>query len=334
MHRIWALHRGLSDERSEFLVQRQRVVNWAAGTKGDRLVKMQSVKTAVDKTMLQVVTNLDRVFQRWCFKRQEWPVVSGQYYVGRKDSSVAVCTLGSVDLMKKIGSREDIAIVGKTFTENLGIEKMIRNLVTNPSIRLLVLCGKESPHRVGQSIIALKVNGVDDKGQIVGSRGVLPIIKNIRRDEIERFRNQVEIIDLIGCDMLDKVLKAVGEANERNVAAFEGIPLSVSQENNRVEHVACWHRESLDYKEDQAGFFVIQVDSTLGKIVVEHYSTEFGIQRVLYGKNALEVYSTIIRNGWVTTLGHAAYLGRELAKAELALKRGLMYEQNKELMGR
>jgi tetrahydromethanopterin S-methyltransferase subunit A len=37
-------------------------------------------------------------------------MVSGQYYVGRKDSSVAVYTLGSVDLMKKIGSREDIAI--------------------------------------------------------------------------------------------------------------------------------------------------------------------------------------------------------------------------------
>ncbi|MGD0957047.1 MAG: hypothetical protein ABR953_09475 [Candidatus Acidiferrales bacterium] len=58
----------------------------------------------------QYSTNLDRVFQRWRFKRQEWPMVSGQYYVGRKDSSVAVYTLGSVDLMKKIGSREDIAI--------------------------------------------------------------------------------------------------------------------------------------------------------------------------------------------------------------------------------
>lgn len=288
-------------------------------------MKIQSLKTAVDKTMVQLVTNLDRVFQRLWVRRQEWPVVSGQFYVGRKDSSVAVCTLGSVDLMKKIGPREDIAIVGKTFTENLGIEKMIRNLVTNPSIRLLVLCGKESPHRVGQSIIALKVNGVDDKGQIIGSRGVLPIIKNVRHDEIERFRNQIEIIDLIGCDMLGEVLQAVGEANQRNVATFEGLPTSASQENSRVEHVACWHRESLDYKEDPAGFFVIQVEPTLGKIVVEHYSTEFGIQRVLHGKNALEVYSTIIRNGWVTTLGHAAYLGRELAKAELALKRRLMY---------
>jgi tetrahydromethanopterin S-methyltransferase subunit A len=294
-------------------------------------VNKQSVKLAVDKTMVHVVGSLDRVRQLW-FKRHEWPVVSGQYYVGRKDSSVAVCTLGSIDLMKEIGPRKDIAIVGKTFTENLGIEKMIRNLVTNPSIRLLVLCGRESPHHVGQSLIALKANGVDDEGRIVGSRGVLPIIKNIPRNEIDRFRNQIEIINLIGCDALEEVSKAIVNANERKAPVFEGVPLPAPQGNTTVERVQCWHRESIDYKEDPAGFFVIQVQPTLRKIVVEHYSTQFALQRVLHGRNALEVYSTIIRNGWVTNLGHAAYLGRELSKAELALKRGLIYEQNKELM--
>jgi tetrahydromethanopterin S-methyltransferase subunit A len=296
-------------------------------------VNNRSVRLAVDKTMVHVVGNLDRVRQLW-FKRQEWPVVSGQYYVGRKDSSVAVCTLGSIDLMKKIGPRKDIAIVGKTFTENLGIEKMIRNLVTNPSIRILVLCGKESPHRVGQSLIALKANGVDGEGRIVGSHGVLPIIKNIPRNEIDRFRNQIEIINLIGCDALEEVSKAIVNANERKAPAFEGAPLPAPQGNTTVEQVQCWHRESIDYKEDPAGFFVIQFHPTLRKIVAEHYSTQFVLQRVLHGRNALEVYSTIIRNGWVTNLGHAAYLGRELSKVELALKRGLMYEQNKELMDR
>ena len=266
------------------------------------------------------------------FKRHEWPVVSGQYYVGRKDSSVAVCTLGSIDLMKEIGPRKDIAIVGKTFTENLGIEKMIRNLVTNPSIRLLVLCGKESPHHVGQSIIALKANGVDDEGQIVGSRGVLPIIKNIPRNEIDRFRNQIEIINVIGCDMLEEVSKAIVKRIERNAPAFEGVPTSASQGNTRVEQVACWHRESLDYKADPAGFFVIQVHPRCAKIIVEHYSTQFVLQRVLAWKERSGGLFHDHPQRMGHNLGHAAYLGRELAKAELALKRGLMYEQNKELM--
>jgi tetrahydromethanopterin S-methyltransferase subunit A len=68
-----------------------------------------------------------------------------------------------------------------------------------------------------------------------------------------------------------------------------------------------------------------------GEIIVEHYDASFHLLRVLRGKKALEIYSTIVRNGWVTVLGHAAYLGRELAKAELALQRGWTYEQNEAL---
>ena len=113
-------------------------------------MSLRSFKTKMDTFMVKVVTQLDRMYQAWFFKGQDWPVVSGQYYVGHRDQPVAVCTLSSIDLMRKIGHRDEIAIVGKTFTENLGIEKMIRNVVTNSSILFLLLCGKESPHRVGQ----------------------------------------------------------------------------------------------------------------------------------------------------------------------------------------
>jgi len=61
------------------------------------------------------------------------------------------------------------------------------------------------------------------------------------------------------------------------------------------------------------------------------YFGAFELLRVLHGKKALEIYSTIVRNGWVTVLGHASYFGRELAKAELALQLGWAYEQNQDL---
>lgn len=297
---------------------------------------VRTIKTKIDTIvhtyMVKVVTRLDRMYQDWFFKKQEWPVVSGRYYIGKKDSSVAVCTLGSIDLMKKIGSRDEIAIVGKTYTENLGIEKMIKNVVSNPSIRLLVLCGKESPHKVGQSVIALKQNGVDDKGRIVGSKGMLPILKNIGRSTIERFQNQIEIIDLIGEEQKDEVMKVVAEARKRNLGVYEGSTASVSAEDTKeIERIDCWYKESLDYEPDPAGFFLIQIDRKSKEILAEHYSNSHEIQRVLHAKSAIKIYSTIIRNNWVTVIGHAAYLGRELAKAELALRRGLMYEQNKEL---
>jgi len=108
-------------------------------------MSIRNLKSNVDRMMVSAVHGLDRVRQRYFFRPQEWPVVSGRYYVGNKESPVAVCTLSSVGLMRKIGPRDDIAIVGKTFTENLGIEKMIRNIVSNPAIRFLILCGKESP---------------------------------------------------------------------------------------------------------------------------------------------------------------------------------------------
>ncbi len=70
-------------------------------------MRLQQIKTGVDKSMVWVMTQLDGLHQRWFFKAEEWPVVSGQFYVGQKDSPVAVCTLSSLDLMRKIGRRVD-----------------------------------------------------------------------------------------------------------------------------------------------------------------------------------------------------------------------------------
>ena len=296
-------------------------------------MRPKQIKTLIDKSLVWQMTQLDRIYQRWFFKREEWPVVSGQFYVGQKDSPVAVCTLSSLDLMRKIGHRDEIAIIGKTYTENLGIEKMIRNIVTNPSIRFLILCGRESPHRVGQSLIALREHGVDIGGRIVESLGILPVIKNVAPEETAAFRKQIEILDLTGEMNPDTVLKAVQTARQCNPGRFEALGIAASSTAGaQVEHVRCRHRESQDYKADPAGFFVIQVNSQERGIVVEHYSSEHELLRVLHGKHSLEICSTIIRNGWVTIPGHAAYLGRELSKAELALKRGWLYEQNKELI--
>jgi dihydropteroate synthase len=46
------------------------------------------------------------------------------------------------------------------------------------------------------------------------------------------------------------------------------------------------------------------------------------------GANARALYKTIITNGWISELSHSAYLGKELAKAELSLRHGLKYVQD------
>ena len=51
---------------------------------------------------------------------------------------------------------------------------------------------------------------------------------------------------------------------------------------------------------------------------------------VVMGRNASEVLDTLIERGFVSTLQHAGYLGRELARAELALNLGRSFVQDDE----
>ena len=42
----------------------------------------------------------------------------------------------------------------------------------------------------------------------------------------------------------------------------------------------------------------------------------------------MDVFETILKNGDVSLLDHAAYLGKELYKAELAIRFGRSFEQD------
>jgi dihydropteroate synthase-like protein len=81
---------------------------------------------------------------------------------------------------------------------------------------------------------------------------------------------------------------------------------------------------------DEKGIFKIAVDSNNCLIVALHFSD---IQQnkptvIIKGETAEKVYSKIEELGLITRLDHAAYLGRELEKAEIALKIGKEYVQD------
>jgi len=127
---------------------------------------------------------------------ENWPVMSGEYITGDPESAVAVVTLGShlEDMPVAAGA----AISGPLHTENLGIEKVIANTVSNPNIRFLVVCGTEvQGHVTGQTIQALHENGVDKDMKVVGSQGAIPILDNMTEEGIQRFRDQLEIVNLV-----------------------------------------------------------------------------------------------------------------------------------------
>jgi len=83
------------------------------------------------------------------------------------------------------------------------------------------------------------------------------------------------------------------------------------------------------YAPDEAGWFKVQVDRGAGKIVALHYPP--GKEKpstIVKGGDARIVYQTVVRLGLVTRLDHAAYLGKELAKASIALRLGRSYQQD------
>jgi tetrahydromethanopterin S-methyltransferase subunit A len=95
--------------------------------------------------------------------------------------------------------------------------------------------------------------------------------------------------------------------------------------------------------EDPAGFFVIFQDKPRREIVVEFYESVVKDEKkgkkvgtgklglVVCGTSAEAICHTIAREDLVTRFEHAAYLGRELQKAEIALRNRLEYVQDEEL---
>jgi tetrahydromethanopterin S-methyltransferase subunit A len=143
-----------------------------------------------------------------------WPPITGEYFVlsDNQHCQVAVSTLASVPLAEDISKIKPrgICIVGKTETENIGIEKIIKNTITNPSIHTLLLAGRDSKgHRSGATLLSLYEKGVDASMRVVGSPGKHPILKNVTREEVEAFRSQVKVVDMIGCENVGNIIDRI-----------------------------------------------------------------------------------------------------------------------------
>jgi dihydropteroate synthase-like protein len=81
---------------------------------------------------------------------------------------------------------------------------------------------------------------------------------------------------------------------------------------------------------DRAGAFKIAVDRQNSLIIATHFRADDMSKpvNVVKGKTAEAVCQKIIELGLVTQLDHAAYLGVELSKAEIALNTGKSYVQD------
>ena len=184
----------------------------------------------------------------------KWPFVPGDYELGSSDSPVAIVIIGRgvVNL-----SRDRFNIKGTMKTENIGIEKIIANIISNPRIRFLIVCGKdEFGHFPGDALINLGKNGVDERMRINGAKSAIPYLCNIPKEAVDRFMRQVEIIDLVYPKEVEEIiaydpiyhfdeertkelLKKIDECNNRdpgpmNVEPFIIKSLALTMEGSRI----------------------------------------------------------------------------------------------------
>ncbi|MDF1518209.1 MAG: hypothetical protein RQ864_10150 [Lutibacter sp.] len=268
-------------------------------------------------------------------KKNRWPAVEGNYAVGDPNGQIAVCTLTTDAHIKQIAQWNNIAIVGKVYTPNLGIEKIILNCISNPEIRFLVLCGKDSPvFHAGQALQALFQYGIDKEKRIINAKGHFPVLRNLTSEKINQFLEQIELVNYLEENNLVQVEQKMLELSKMNKKPYlknSGATLAeiVTDQEEFTILKPGGKRIPLDY--DHKGFFVITADSEKKQITVKHYYKDNKPGFLIQGHSAEAILLSILQNGLVSQLSHAGYLGAELGKAETALKLNLKYEQDQPL---
>ncbi len=259
--------------------------------------------------------------------RTGWPPLPGAYHLLRYRAPVAVCTLNDDAFAERIARSgpPGIAIVGTLHTENLGIERLVTNVLANPTIRFVVVCGPDSRQRIGhlpgQSLVALAREGVDADRRIVGAKGKRPVLRNLEPVAVDYFRRTVEVLDFVGVSDLGPIAAVLRDCVERDPG-----PAAAYEPSATLKPIIGSVPERMT--SDPKGYFVVYADRVRGLLLLEHYGNNGVLTAIIEARTAAEAYMPAIERGLVSRLDHAAYLGRELARAEHALSSGEDYIQD------
>jgi tetrahydromethanopterin S-methyltransferase subunit A len=152
-----------------------------------------------------------------------WPVIKGEFDVGDAKSCVAVATAGSHFSLFPI--KAGAAISGPFKTENLGIEKIVANVISNPNIRFVIICGSEvKGHISGDALECLHKFGLKE-GRIVNAKGAIPFIENLDDKSVKRFQEQVQTVYMIDVEDEAKITAAIKDCIAKDPGAFAGEPM-------------------------------------------------------------------------------------------------------------
>ena len=179
----------------------------------------------------------------------QWPIFyKNEIEIG--NGSAAVCTLWTKKKIIRSKLNGNFSVCANLYTIQ-GINPMIKNILAKPQIRKIILCGADLM-KSGVALLNLMKNGIDENRKIIGSSGFVD--KNIPLDSLEKFRENVKVIDMRG--------------REKNI------------------------QDELDKTENQPAFMKPLFITELEKTSYPLYTKETGFK--FYGNNMTDVWLQIL----------------------------------------
>jgi len=108
-------------------------------------------------------------------------------------------------------------------------------------------------------------------------------------------------------------------------------PTFLKKVEGKTKKIDATYDSRNEWCQDPKGYFVIKVFYDKEYFGARFHTNDHVPQIDIVGKEAEAIVQTIVREGLVTSLQHAAYLGHELHKAEVALALRLEFVQDAEL---
>jgi tetrahydromethanopterin S-methyltransferase subunit A len=300
----------------------QRILTRAVVTEADGLPFAR-------KSLVAIIHNLKDMLRKRVLgrrRKETWPFASGPYYVVDETAPIVIVMPDNDALAEDLAalSIRGLCMICPVCRSVSDIEKLTRNVEANLAIQFLVLVGGNGNSRVSMEALSAIFGDSDeisDKAAAL-AHAVRGRLKSFDFDDLEK---RVRVVDMLDCVEPDRIIAGVSKLGSEAIRPNTGFVVQGDDSEPGVERVLAPTNISSEYQEDKAGTYAISTDRKY--IVVEHFDAKGKLLRRIEGTTARDLCITLIRNGWVSKLDHAAYLGRELTLAEIAIRDGTDYRQ-------
>jgi tetrahydromethanopterin S-methyltransferase subunit A len=279
---------------------------------------------------MNLVRDLQSLLRRGFGRRRDddsWPFIAGKYKVVDATAPVVVVMTDAEDLGGDVASlaAQGLCMVAPSCRSAADAAKLVKNIAANLAVHYVLFAGAKSQQSTVIEALQATLGGREAESDETAA-AASQLRAKLDTVDIDALLRQVKPVDMLGCDEVDKIIARIGELAAESPRPNTGFRAPGRDEAPGVERVIAASHIAYDPQIDKAGGYVIRIDDS--RIIVEHYNSKRELLRVVEGKTARDLCITLIRNGWVSKLDHAAYLGRELTLAEAALQSGLPYVQD------